>query len=169
MSLAEKAAISVAVALSPKASRMRRREQWSADCRDAAELGISKWGIVAGALSTSLVSRGPSSTTEAVTISKKEQQMNFSLSTGRTRSIVQLAGGTLVAAALATGIVATGAAWAGNQIQTLSRASTIDYSAGPVTWATVDEGPTPEWTDTSKLIIAGTIDPSAGDVTPTVK
>lgn len=95
--------------------------------------------------------------------------MNFSMGIGRTRSIFQLTGGTLVAAALATGVVATGAAWAGNEIQTLSRASTIDYSSGPVTWATVGEGPAPEWTDTSKLVIAGTIDVATGAVTPAVK
>ncbi|RFA11756.1 hypothetical protein B7R22_17960 [Subtercola boreus] len=150
--------IMAAVAFSPRASRMGRNEQWSADCRDAAELGLSRWTITAGALSTSILSRRLAKTTSSTVTEKQEKSMKFEAKVGR-RPLTRLVTGTLITAFVATGAVSIGAAWVGNELDTLSRAATIEPLPGPVTWATLDEGPAPEWTDTSTLIIIDTSTP----------
>lgn len=44
----------LAVAIAPGSGRVRYREQWDADLRDAPELGISRWQLTVGALRTAL-------------------------------------------------------------------------------------------------------------------
>lgn len=44
----------VAVAITPGSGRVRYREQWVADLRDAPELGISRWQLAVGALRTAM-------------------------------------------------------------------------------------------------------------------
>ena len=158
MTRVQQVLIAAAVALSPKTVRATRREQWSADCRDAAELGLSSWSVTAGALTTSILSRRLPEPVDDTVTEMKEQHMN-SLLKPSWRPATRLVAGALISASLATGVIATGASWIRSELDTVSRAATLGPLAGPVTWASLDEGPASEWTDTSKLVIVDTATP----------
>lgn len=57
MSALDRALLAVAVAVSPAAHRVVRREQWAADVRDAHELDLSPTALAFGALTTALFHR----------------------------------------------------------------------------------------------------------------
>ncbi|PZE82113.1 hypothetical protein [Curtobacterium sp. MCBD17_032] len=57
MTALSRALVDTAVAISPAEHRVVRREQWYADLRDAADLGLSPTGLAFGALTTALFHR----------------------------------------------------------------------------------------------------------------
>lgn len=163
MTRGQRLLVEVALALSPRACRAVRREQWCADLRDAEEIGLSRWGVALGALSTSLVSGGHKAEVAAVVSSTGEEHFVNIRSIG-------MAGTQFIAAAVLTaalGAVATaaGVGLLGDGVQAMSRAVTMSSTPGPVTWSSLADEPAPEWTDTSKLVIAGTIDRTTGQIT----
>ena len=161
MTLFDDVFLITAAALSPRFCRAERREQWSADLRDASELGISRWAVIAGALSTALVSRGRHSNIEIER--RREEENMFVTKRDRIRAITHLAGGALGSAALIAVIAVGGLAWADSQLGTALRVAGLGTNAN-VTVVNPKDQPAPEKADPSTVHVVQITDPATGEI-----